>query len=70
MSNELIKPLIDKDVMEFGKHKGEKLANVPAGYLLWFWNQNEKNFALMKYIEQNMEGLKAEEALKDKNKNR
>ena len=27
--------MTDDSVMPWGKHKGEKLANVPAAYLLW-----------------------------------
>jgi hypothetical protein len=34
----------DNSIMPFGKHKGEKMANVPAGYLLWLYNEiDEKN---------------------------
>lgn len=28
----------DESIMPFGKHKGEKLANVPADYLLWLYD--------------------------------
>jgi uncharacterized protein (DUF3820 family) len=27
----------DTDLMPFGKYKGEKLADVPDGYLRWLW---------------------------------
>lgn len=32
--------LTDQSPLEYGKkHRGEKLANVPAGYLLWVHNE-------------------------------
>ena len=33
----------DSDLMPFGKYKGEAMANVPASYLVWFWDTNSKN---------------------------
>lgn len=32
----------DTDLMPFGKHKGEKMANVPASWLVWFWDETSK----------------------------
>lgn len=32
----------DEDLMTFGKHKGEKMANVPASWLVWFYDENIK----------------------------
>lgn len=52
--------LTDESIMPFGKHKGTKLANVPADYLL-FCYQNYKLIApLKKYIEDNMDSIKQE----------
>lgn len=31
--------LTDESLMPFGKHKGEKMANVPASYLLWLYDE-------------------------------
>lgn len=28
--------------MPFGKHQGEPLEDVPAGYLVWLWNKGLK----------------------------
>lgn len=28
----------DQSEMPFGKHKGKKLEDVPASYLLWLWD--------------------------------
>lgn len=30
--------LTDSDLMPFGTHKGKPLEKVPAGYLLWLWD--------------------------------
>ncbi len=51
----------DETVLTFGKYKGEKLANIPAEYLLWLYD-NKKVFKqpLKNYIERNMEVLKKE----------
>ena len=53
-------PYTDESTMLFGKYKGEKLANVPASYLLWLHEQNIPKNDLKKYIEDNMEVLKAD----------
>jgi len=34
----------DNSIMPFGKHKGEKMANVPDGWLLWFWGENKQAY--------------------------
>ncbi len=45
----------DETVITFGKHKGKKLANVPASWLMWYnefaTNQNPE---LMAYIKDNL----------------
>lgn len=54
-------PYEDEDLMPFGKHKGEKLLNVPASYLLWLWDQRPmSDKRLEEYIYQNMNALKIE----------
>ena len=53
----------DNSLMPFGKHKGKKLANVPAQYLLWCLVQGDiktKYPELIEYIEDNYEILKSE----------
>lgn len=51
----------DHTIMWFGKHRGEKLANVPEGWLWWWYNNCDKSklhvksLALIKYIDDNME---------------
>ena len=58
----------DNSIMPFGIYQGEKLANVPAKYLIWLYRENKCYGELKKYIENNMEVLK-EEIEKSKNGN-
>lgn len=59
-------PLQDESPMPFGKHKNEKMANVPAKYLMWLydtWTDPKKsggydNKDVKAYIEENMDVLK------------
>ncbi len=30
--------MTDTDIMPFGKHKGRRMEDVPASYLLWLWD--------------------------------
>ena len=50
----------DEDLMPFGKHKGEKMANVPADYLMWLYDNNKCYGNVKKYIEDNLDVLKDE----------
>lgn len=51
----------DKDEMPFGKHKGERLGDVPASYLLWLGNQDLRRYPeLKKYIDDNRKALEIE----------
>ena len=49
----------DDSLMPFGKHKGVKLANVPAQHLLWLY-ENDRAGRLKSYIEEHMDVLKME----------
>ena len=57
MPDEPVGPSItDQSIMPFGKHKGMKLEDVPAGYLLWLDEQEnfaKNNAALHAYIQKN-----------------
>jgi len=58
----------DNSIMPFGKYKGEKMANVPAEYLIWFY-ENRMVYGWMKeYIENNLDVLKSEIEYKNKSK--
>lgn len=55
----------DDTVIDWGQHKGTKLANIPAKDLLWYYDQDwfkkskkPEYIALKAYIEDNMDFLK------------
>lgn len=52
----------DTDLMPFGKHKDVAMANVPASYLLWLHKEGCNNPEVMKYIKDNMDQLRQEQA--------
>lgn len=58
--------LTDTSPMPFGKHKGELMANVPASYLIWLYNQGAPKpfegvkLAVRRYTEENMDVLTKE----------
>lgn len=62
--------LTDNSPMPFGKHVNTPMANVPAGYLLWLYNDKIKGVpgiklskyqrAVRDYVEENMDVLKQE----------
>lgn len=51
----------DHTEMWFGAHRGTKMANVPEGWLWWWYNNqdrdklNYRTRALIKYIDDNMD---------------
>jgi uncharacterized protein (DUF3820 family) len=52
--------LTDNDTMPFGIHQGKKMANVPAKYLLWLFENGKCYGEVKAYIESNLEFLKSE----------
>ena len=50
----------DETIMDFGMHKGAKLANVPASYFLYLYNNNKCFGKLKQYILENLEVLQKE----------
>lgn len=56
--------------MPFGQYFGQKLANVPAGYLLWLLKENKCYGSLKEYIEKNKDWLEREDKLNRKMENR
>jgi len=52
--------MTDESLMPFGKYKGEKLANIPAGYLLWLLQNDLGSGPLKDYILDNEELLMKE----------
>jgi uncharacterized protein (DUF3820 family) len=55
-----MKELTDNSIMTFGEHKGKKMANVPAYYLIWVYENNKCTPAVAKYVSQNYDDLKSE----------
>ena len=58
--------LTDNSLMPFGKHKGQKMANVPADYLLWIFENNKCTQEVANYIKENMDTLTFETNRKQK----
>lgn len=42
----------DSDIMSWGKHKGKRIGDVPASYLLWFYEQDwaQSRASLFAYV--------------------
>jgi uncharacterized protein (DUF3820 family) len=57
---DFVMALNDDSPMPFGKHKGEKMANVTAAYLMWLYNDGKCNKEFREYIEDNLDVLKQE----------
>lgn len=58
------KVLTDDTPMPFGvKHRGTKMANVPASYLMWIYESVERDYysqPVINYIKENMDAIKLE----------
>ncbi len=52
--------MTDNSLMPFGKYKGEKMANVPASYLLWLYENGNTFGELKAYLQENEEVFRAE----------
>lgn len=55
--------MTDDSLMPFGKHKGIKMCNVPASYLIWLYentNRKDLNTEIAHYIKDNLDVLKQE----------
>lgn len=61
--------MTDESLMPFGKHKGKAMANIPAHYLLWLWeNADSLRNPVKEYIERNLDVIKTEVANSEKKK--
>lgn len=47
--------LNDQSIIQFGKHRGKMLSQVPADYLLWLYDQPRLDPMLKAYIEENFD---------------
>jgi len=52
--------ITDNTPIPFGKCKGTAMANVPAKYLLWLFEQGCKHEGVRRYIMDNLQLLKRE----------
>jgi uncharacterized protein (DUF3820 family) len=60
--------MTDNSIMPYGKHKGQKMANVPPDYLIWIFENSRCTPELAKYIADNLDVIKAEIAIKNKSR--
>jgi uncharacterized protein (DUF3820 family) len=56
----------DESIMPYGKHQGEKLANVPADYFIFMYDAGYLRGGLKKYAEDNMDVFLMETKKKEK----
>jgi uncharacterized protein (DUF3820 family) len=56
----MLPELTDQSLMPFGQHKGEKLANIPARYMLYIFENFQLHDNLKAYIKKNKDVLEAE----------
>jgi len=52
--------LTDESLMPYGIHNDKAMANVPASYLLWLWDQGKGSREVTNYIFENLTVLKKE----------
>ena len=48
----------DKSIMPWGKWKGRQMADIPADYLLWLYENNKAAGEVLQYIRENIEVLR------------
>lgn len=54
----------DESIMQFGKHKGERLEDIPDSYLLWLYDTHSESLEqrhpkLFEYLQSNLDAIKA-----------
>ncbi len=50
--------MTDETPMPYGKYKGKQMADVPADYLLWLYENNKCTGGIRAYIIENLEVIK------------
>lgn len=58
--------LNDDSLMPWGKYKGTKMANVPADYLQWLYDNDKCSGNVKAYIEDNLDVIELEIKRKQK----
>lgn len=52
--------MTDEDLMPYGMYEGTKMANVPAEYLLYMYDEGKCTAEVKAYVEDNYDLLKEE----------
>lgn len=52
--------LDDNSLMPWGKYKGKKMVDVPAEYLLYWYDDGKLTGDLLEYVKDNLQGLRVE----------
>lgn len=55
-------PLTDYSPMPFGKHRGKRMIDVPAPYLIWLYESGCDHPQVKQYINDNLDVLNQENA--------
>jgi uncharacterized protein (DUF3820 family) len=56
----MLENFTDETLMPWGKFQGEKMANVPAWYLIWLYEHQKCAGKLEEYIKDNLDVLREE----------
>ena len=51
-------PLNDRSFMTFGKYAGIRMANVPAEYLIWIYENKKCRADVAEYVKENLDVLR------------
>jgi len=62
--------MTDESIMPYGIHKGKKMADVPASYLLWLYENQKCSGEVKAYIRENLDVIKGQIAYDKKKGNR
>lgn len=60
--NKPLEKVTDETPFPFGRHKGTKMANVPADYLLYWFEKKSLSKPFVEYVESHYSQLQAERA--------
>lgn len=60
MKKTKVAKLTDNSLMPFGMYREKTMANVPADYLLWFYEKGKGYKEVKKYIKKNFDVLQLE----------
>lgn len=53
-------PVTDESKMPYGIHKGKRMIDVPAHYLIWLYENGKCSGLIAEYIRENLEALQKE----------